>query len=57
MHGELIVVDDVPGAFATKVIEAFAGRPDELFCLALSGGATARACYERLATQSDGAID
>jgi len=53
MNGELFVVDDLPGAFAARVIEAFSSRPGEEFSLALSGGATARRCYERLA--SDGA--
>ena len=36
MNGELIVVDDVRGEFAERVIEAFHGRPDESFCIALS---------------------
>jgi 6-phosphogluconolactonase len=57
MNGELVVVDDVPGAFATRVIEAFATRPGESFALALSGGATARQCYERLATDGAQRID
>jgi 6-phosphogluconolactonase len=49
VNGELFVVDDVPAAFAEWVIEAFQSRSDEEFCMALSGGDTARACYERLA--------
>jgi len=57
MNGELVVVDDVPGAFASRVIEAFATRPGESFALALSGGATARQCYERLATDGAQRID
>jgi len=57
VDGELIVVDDLPGAFATQVIESFAGRPDELFGFALSGGSTARPCYERLAAESGDDID
>jgi 6-phosphogluconolactonase len=53
MNGELVVVDDVPGEFSERVIEAFHARPEEEFCLAVSGGDTARRSYERLA--SDGA--
>ncbi len=43
-------VDDVPRAFARTVAEAFAARPGPRFSLVLSGGPTARACYEVLAT-------
>lgn len=57
MHGELIVVDDVPGEFAERVIEAFHSRPGESFSIALSGGETARRCYERLATDGADQID
>jgi len=57
VNGELVIVDDVPGAFAREVISAFAIRPDEEFDIALSGGETARACYERLATDGAHAID
>jgi len=57
MHGELIVVDDVPGEFAERVIEAFLARPGESFSLALSGGSTARRCYERLAIDGGTQID
>lgn len=57
MNGELRVVDDVPGAFASEVIAAFQGRPDELFSFALSGGDTARSCYERLGADGADAID
>ena len=57
MNGELIVVDDLPGAFAARVIDAFERRPEELFGLALSGGSTARPCYERLAADSGITID
>ena len=42
MHGDLVVVDDVPGEFAERVIEAFHGRPNDGFSLAVSGGETAR---------------
>ena len=57
MHGELNVVDDLPGAFASTVIRSYQERPDDLFSLALSGGGTAGACYERLAADSESAID
>jgi len=55
--GELRIVDDVPAAFAACVVDAFARRPAEQFSLALSGGDTARACYERLAVDGAAAID
>jgi 6-phosphogluconolactonase len=57
VNGELVVVDDVPGAFAAEVISAFVNRPGEEFDIALSGGETARACYERLAVEGAQAID
>ena len=57
MNGELCVVDDVPGEFAERVIEAFHNRPGESFALALSGGETARACYQRLAEDGASQID
>lgn len=57
MNGELVVVDDVPGEFAERVIEAFHRRPNDGFSLAVSGGPTARACYERLADDAGSQID
>lgn len=57
MNGDLIVVDDLPGAFASHVIAAYENRPEELFSMALSGGETARRCYERLATDGADPID
>lgn len=57
MNGELVVVDDVPGEFSARVIESFAGRDGEPFSLALSGGETARRCYERLAAEGGHGID
>ena len=51
----LTPVDDVPLAFSAVVVEAFAQRPGPRFSLVLSGGPTARACYEVLATA--GGID
>ena len=57
MFGELVVVDDVPAEFAERIIEAFHGRPNDGFTLALSGGDTARRCYERLADDAGSQID
>lgn len=57
MNGELVVVDDVPGEFAERVIECFHTRPGEGFSIALSGGDTARRCYERLAADGAAQID
>jgi 6-phosphogluconolactonase len=57
VHGELAVVEDVPGEFAERVIEAFHGRPHEGFSLAVSGGELARRCYERLADDAGSQID
>lgn len=57
MFGELVVVDDVPGEFAERVVEAYHARPNEGFSLALSGGSTARRCYERLAEDAGQQID
>jgi 6-phosphogluconolactonase len=54
-HGELRLVDDVPAAFAALVAAEIARTTEaspEVFRLALSGGSTARACYEQLATVS-----
>ena len=48
MNGEIRVVENVPQAFAALVVEV-APRS-----IALSGGGTARACYEQLA---DAAVD
>jgi 6-phosphogluconolactonase len=53
MYGELVVVDDVPGEFAERVIEAYHARPNDGFTIALSGGDTARRCYERLGDEGD----
>jgi len=53
----LTVVDDVPGAFADRVIEAFGARAADDFSIALSGGDTARRCYERLADEGATRID
>jgi 6-phosphogluconolactonase len=57
VNGELLVVDDVPGAFAARVVSAYDSRPDDIFSFALCGGGTARPCYERLAADSADSID
>ena len=56
-NGSLIVVDDVAAEFAERVIEAFHSRPADGFSMALSGGDTARQCYERLADDAGTQID
>ena len=56
-HGEIVVVDDVAAAFSERVISAFAERPEEGFSLVLSGGDTARGCYEHLAADAADRID
>ena len=48
-----MVVDDVPAEFAERFIEAFHARTSEQFSVALSGGQTARSCYERLAAEGE----
>jgi 6-phosphogluconolactonase len=55
MYGELRIVDDVPEAFAEFVVEEIDAA--ERFSMALSGGSTARDCYERLAAKSMGRVD
>lgn len=45
-------VRDVPEAFAAVFAEAFARRPGERFTVLLSGGPTARACYQALGPTS-----
>jgi 6-phosphogluconolactonase len=57
MFGEVVVVNDVPAAFAAGVVEAFEHRSGGDFSLALSGGDTARECYERLAVDGAERID
>jgi 6-phosphogluconolactonase len=54
---ELVVVDDISGKFASRVIDAWQDRPNDTFALALSGGDTARICYERLAAEAVTQID
>ena len=57
MNGDLVVTDDVPGQFVELVLDAYASRPRDNFAMALSGGDTARACYERLAADGAEPID
>jgi 6-phosphogluconolactonase len=57
MLGDLVVVEDVTGEFAERVIEAFHGRPNDGFSFAVSGGDLARRCYERLADDAGSQID
>ncbi len=57
MHGEVRVVDDVTVAFAEVVADTWRSRPNRGFSLALSGGETARRCYEFLATWRDSPVD
>ena len=57
MNGELAIVDDVASAFSERVIAAFATRANDDFSFALSGGETARNCYEHLADAAESQID
>ena len=51
------MVEDVAGAFSGLVVEAFDARARSPFALAVSGGPTARRCYERLADEAADRID
>jgi 6-phosphogluconolactonase len=51
------VVDDVTDTFAHTVVDRFAARVEPGFTLVLSGGPTARLCYERLADVGAAAVD
>ena len=53
MNGEVVLTDDVPATFTRAFTAAFAVRPRPIFSVALSGGSTARRCYERLAEVDD----
>ena len=57
--GLVEIVDDVPAAFASVFIEAYSRRRSShsRFTVALSGGPTARSCYERLAEQGATTVD
>jgi 6-phosphogluconolactonase len=51
------IVDDVADAFAQTVLDSFARRAEPGFTFVLSGGSTARRCYEQLADTGAAAID
>jgi 6-phosphogluconolactonase/glucosamine-6-phosphate isomerase/deaminase len=53
----LQVVDDVPGEFAERVVEAFHDRRRPELHLGLTGGDVALACYDRLGRHADAQID
>jgi 6-phosphogluconolactonase len=53
VSGWITPVPDVPAAFTTTVLEAFASRPGPRFTLVLSGGPTAKACYENLSAATE----
>ena len=55
--GDLVITDDVPTAFAQHMIESFRTRALDTFSFALSGGATARECYESLAETAGSQVD
>lgn len=57
IDGTVRIVDDVAAAFADTVIDAFAHRVEPGFTLVLSGGPTARLCYEHLAAVGADLID
>lgn len=57
MRGDLLVVDDVPAAFCEVVAGAWRTRRGGRFSVALSGGDTARRCYERLAAWPASPVD
>ncbi|MCL5444576.1 MAG: 6-phosphogluconolactonase [Actinobacteria bacterium] len=49
---KITAVSDVPDAFVSVIYDAFVNRCNDRFTLVLSGGPTARACYERVADGS-----
>src|SRR4051812_43447540 len=55
--GELVLCEDVPAAFAQRTVDAFRTRALDTFSIALSGGGTARECYECLADSAGSQID
>lgn len=57
LPGNLQIVEDVPSAFASTVVDTFRNRKGSRFSLVLSGGPTARACYERLAATAGERIE
>ncbi len=57
MEGDLRIVGDVAAAFCDVVADAWESRTGDLFTIALSGGETARHCYEALARHADTPVD
>jgi 6-phosphogluconolactonase len=57
LPGEVVITENVPAAFAARVVEAFGARATDTFSFALSGGDTARRCYEHLAAAAGSRID
>lgn len=57
LPGELVITEDVPGEFAERLVAAFGAHTGDAFSVALSGGETARACYERLASDAGSRVD
>lgn len=57
LPGTVRIVDDVAAAFADVVIDSFASRVEPGFTLVLSGGPTARLCYESLADRGAALLD
>ena len=57
MFGDLVIVDNVASSFAERVIDAYQHRDQPDFSVALSGGETARQCYECLAETAGDQID
>jgi 6-phosphogluconolactonase len=55
--GTVRIVDDIADAFSDVVIDSFAARVEPGFTFVLSGGPTARLCYERLADRGAAAVD
>ena len=55
--GTAEIVSDVADAFAETILTAYAARSGPRFVMVLSGGPTARRCYELLATRGVGRID
>lgn len=57
LPGELVITEDVAGEFAERFLAWFLSRPGDSFSVALSGGETARSCYERLASNAGTQVD
>jgi len=57
MNGDIALVDDVAAEFAERFVEAFHTRPGDTFSVALSGGNTAKRCYQQLAESAASQVD